>query len=166
MKLWILSEEECRNRTWTHSKAKFRARVDRSDFDGISKACSFFMACPYLAALYFFRILMAFLWLVKTSCLLLGSSVQLTGPRYLLTLTNRRMASSRVFHQKPRWWMWQRSCLLGIECSTGISIWDPTNSHKIRWEQGCQETWIILNMLWLADFIKSVCCTCCSQLHL
>jgi len=29
VKLWILSEEECRNRTWTHSKAKFRARVDR-----------------------------------------------------------------------------------------------------------------------------------------
>ena len=27
--LWILSEEECRNRTWTHSKAKFRAMVDR-----------------------------------------------------------------------------------------------------------------------------------------
>ena len=27
--LWILSEEECRNRTWTHSQAKFRAMVDR-----------------------------------------------------------------------------------------------------------------------------------------
>ena len=34
--------------------------------------------------------------------LLLGSSVQLTGPRYLLTLTSRRMACSRVFHQKLR----------------------------------------------------------------
>ena len=40
VKLWILSEEECRNRTWTHSKAKFRAMVDRSDFDLISKLCS------------------------------------------------------------------------------------------------------------------------------
>ena len=39
VKLWILSEEECRNRTWTHSKAKFRARVDRSIFDGILMAC-------------------------------------------------------------------------------------------------------------------------------
>ena len=42
MKLWILSEEECRNRTWTHSKAKFRAMVDRSDFDLISKLCFIF----------------------------------------------------------------------------------------------------------------------------
>ena len=42
VKLWILSEEECRNRTWTHSKAKFRAMVDRSDFDLISKLCSYF----------------------------------------------------------------------------------------------------------------------------
>ena len=41
VKLWILSEEECRNRTWTHSKAKFRAMVDRLNFDLISKLCSY-----------------------------------------------------------------------------------------------------------------------------
>ena len=29
VELWILSDKECRNRTWAHSKTKFRARIDR-----------------------------------------------------------------------------------------------------------------------------------------
>ena len=120
VKLWILSEEECRNRTWTHSKAKFRAMVDRSDFYLTSKLCYknlyfVWLACWNIKCWWFSQ----YWWLVSINwCqfygLISGSFVRLTGPRYLLTLTNRREAPSRVFRRKQR-------------CQT--FPWDPTNSR-------------------------------------
>ena len=160
VKLWILSEEECRNRTWTHSKAKFRARVDRYIFDGILMACQSLVAFWWL-----FSILWHFNGLSEFSCKLIAFHYFMAF--WWLVWLQGALCSSQdwniFWHLQARWRHvqeyfvenrgdWQKK---GVSFTVDWTFhWNPTETLRIHCKQGHLGTWVaLLFMTWVA-----LCC--------
>ena len=141
VKLWILSEEECRNRTWTHSKAKFRARVDRYIFDGILMACQNLVACLWL-----FNISWHFDGLFDCRELCAAHRTEISFDTYKQDGGTFKSISSKTE-------------VIGKKKEVSFTVdwtfhWNPTETLRIHCKQGHLGTWVaLLFMTWVA-----LCC--------